>query len=55
MTKKYHVIHKLTNKPVVDLKTFAPLEFEKQKALEVCAMKNRIMGADFYKIQEIKK
>lgn len=49
----YYVVHKLTNKPIrtCELDKYNVREFATmQEAEEVCALKNKIMGAGFYKV-----
>lgn len=51
---KYHVVHKLTKQPIRS--TAAPysiLVFDQDEALRICEMKNKISGADFYKVEVI--
>lgn len=51
---KYHVIHKLTNKPIRSTQApYSILVFNQDEALRICEMKNKISGADFYKIEVI--
>ena len=51
---KFVVVHKLTNQPVRShYKPFNIIEHESiEKANEVCSMKNKISGADFYKVEQ---
>ena len=49
----YTVVHKLTNKPIrnCNLNKYEILQFKTmQDAQEICDLKNKIMGADFYKV-----
>lgn len=52
-TKTYQIIHKLTKKPVRHLKTFEILVLEHEEAFRICQLKNKVMGADFYTLEEV--
>ena len=52
---KYQVIHKLNKRPVRSAQTLEILLFDtKESAQAVVDLKNKIMGADFYLVVEVK-